>query len=297
MLANFTCLRALVLINHAMEELPNSIGKLKHLRYLDISKTNVKTLPVSINKLYNLQTLRVKYLIGLLVKFGNWIHSRHFIFEYGGKTRDYKGCQIKDLEGMNSLKGRENHRRSQKANLLKKSHNNALQFHWSGEEGENTNKVVSEEGNTGLTNVKRIGAEFYGHNAEVATSSGRGISAGGAMFPALITLHLVELGGLEQWLEALHPSPFVKVFPCLEELELTGLYKLSMCQINTNSPFNLSPPPSRKTDSLGRLPCHRMARISSLENMLRISSNSLVAMASQLSEAEEREHAFTSRGR
>jgi len=44
-------------------------------------------------------------------------------------------------------------------------------------------------------------------------------------------------------------------------------------------------------------PNARMARISSLENMLSISSNSLVAMASQLSEAEERDRAFTSRGR
>ncbi|KAL2458983.1 Kinesin-like protein FRA1 [Forsythia ovata] len=41
----------------------------------------------------------------------------------------------------------------------------------------------------------------------------------------------------------------------------------------------------------------RMARIASLQNMLSISSNSLVAMASQLSEAEERERAFSSRGR
>lgn len=44
-------------------------------------------------------------------------------------------------------------------------------------------------------------------------------------------------------------------------------------------------------------PNARVARISSLENMLSISSNSLVAMASQLSEAEERERAFTNRGR
>ncbi|CAI8599262.1 unnamed protein product [Vicia faba] len=44
-------------------------------------------------------------------------------------------------------------------------------------------------------------------------------------------------------------------------------------------------------------PNARMARIASLENMLSISSNSLVAMASQLSEAEERERAFTNRGR
>ncbi|KAM7278761.1 hypothetical protein ACFE04_005895 [Oxalis oulophora] len=44
-------------------------------------------------------------------------------------------------------------------------------------------------------------------------------------------------------------------------------------------------------------PNARMARISSLENMLSISSNSMVAMASQLSEAEERERGFTNRGR
>nr|GMD49677.1 kinesin-like protein KIN-4A isoform X1 [Ipomoea batatas] len=44
-------------------------------------------------------------------------------------------------------------------------------------------------------------------------------------------------------------------------------------------------------------PNARMARIASLEQMLSISSNSLVSMASQLSEAEEREQAFSNRGR
>nr|POE45838.1 kinesin-like protein kin-4a [Quercus suber] len=61
----------------------------------------------------------------------------------------------------------------------------------------------------------------------------------------------------------------------------------------------LSPP--RGKNGISRAssmsPNARMARISSLENMLSISSNSLVAMASQLSEAEERERAFTNRGR
>lgn len=44
-------------------------------------------------------------------------------------------------------------------------------------------------------------------------------------------------------------------------------------------------------------PNARMARIASLESMVSISSNTLVAMASQLSEAEERERAFTGRSR
>ncbi|KAG7024268.1 Kinesin-like protein KIN-4A, partial [Cucurbita argyrosperma subsp. argyrosperma] len=61
----------------------------------------------------------------------------------------------------------------------------------------------------------------------------------------------------------------------------------------------LSPP--RGKNGFARVssmsPTARMARITSLENMLSISSNSLVAMASQLSEAEERDRAFTNRGR
>ncbi|OAY70677.1 Kinesin-like protein BC2, partial [Ananas comosus] len=44
-------------------------------------------------------------------------------------------------------------------------------------------------------------------------------------------------------------------------------------------------------------PNARLARIATLESMVSISSNTLVAMASQLSEAEERERAFTGRGR
>ncbi|KAF6143958.1 hypothetical protein GIB67_017566 [Kingdonia uniflora] len=59
--------------------------------------------------------------------------------------------------------------------------------------------------------------------------------------------------------------------------------------------------PSRGKNGYSRVssmsPNSKIARIASLENMLGISSNTLVAMASQLSEAEERERAFTGRGR
>ncbi|XP_030950223.1 kinesin-like protein KIN-4A isoform X1 [Quercus lobata] len=70
-------------------------------------------------------------------------------------------------------------------------------------------------------------------------------------------------------------------------------------QVDEFASKGLSPP--RGKNGIARAssmsPNARMARISSLENMLSISSNSLVAMASQLSEAEERERAFTNRGR
>lgn len=58
-LTKFSNLRVLVLYDYDLEELPSSIGKMKHLKYLNTESTGITTLPNSIGKLYNLQTLRV----------------------------------------------------------------------------------------------------------------------------------------------------------------------------------------------------------------------------------------------
>ncbi|KAK4348841.1 hypothetical protein RND71_031596 [Anisodus tanguticus] len=70
-------------------------------------------------------------------------------------------------------------------------------------------------------------------------------------------------------------------------------------QVDEFASKGMSPPRGKNgfSRASSMSPNARMARISSLENMLGISSNSLVAMASQLSEAEERERAFSNRGR
>jgi hypothetical protein len=58
LLPKLRCLRAISLSHYQnMTKLPKSIGKIKHLRYLNLSFTAIKMLPDSLCKLCNLQTL------------------------------------------------------------------------------------------------------------------------------------------------------------------------------------------------------------------------------------------------
>ncbi|GMH05582.1 hypothetical protein Nepgr_007422 [Nepenthes gracilis] len=62
LISNFKCLRVLNLMGSEFVELPRSIGKLKHLRYLSLfSNCNIKSLPDSLCKLVNLQTLDLRH--------------------------------------------------------------------------------------------------------------------------------------------------------------------------------------------------------------------------------------------
>ncbi|XP_073261853.1 putative disease resistance protein RGA1 isoform X2 [Populus alba] len=60
LLANLKYLRILILTESEFDDLPNSIGSLLHLRYLDLSKNfRIRRLPHSICKLQNLQKLKL----------------------------------------------------------------------------------------------------------------------------------------------------------------------------------------------------------------------------------------------
>jgi Leucine-rich repeat (LRR) protein len=66
LITSFKCLRSLNLSDSYIQEVPNSIGKLKHLRYLNLSwNYHIKLLPTSITILQNLQTLILEHCRGL----------------------------------------------------------------------------------------------------------------------------------------------------------------------------------------------------------------------------------------
>ncbi|GMN31594.1 hypothetical protein TIFTF001_046530, partial [Ficus carica] len=78
-LSNLKLLRALG-FRIDTETLPNSLGKLKHLRYLKLSSYELKELPNSITELYNLHTLILSNcicLVSLPVDIKNLINLRH----------------------------------------------------------------------------------------------------------------------------------------------------------------------------------------------------------------------------
>ncbi|XWS74552.1 hypothetical protein CRYUN_Cryun01aG0007900 [Craigia yunnanensis] len=165
LLPNLRCLRVLSLGGYQITKLPDFIGDLKHLRYLDFSRTLIKCLPESISTLYNLETLLLREcqkLEKLPSEMENLVNLCYLditgAYRVEGMPNNFStlsdlqtlsnfilhkdnGYQIRELEDLSNLKGQlcisglENvveTRDAWKARLYDKSRLDKLELKWSG---------------------------------------------------------------------------------------------------------------------------------------------------------------------
>ncbi|GAV67029.1 NB-ARC domain-containing protein [Cephalotus follicularis] len=174
-LSTYKLLRALDLGDSEVKRVPPSIGKLKHLRYLDLSKNyNIRRLPRSISRLCNLHTLKLSScyeLIELPRDIRNMISLLHLIIDgccrltrmpkgLGKLTRlrtlslfvvGKKFSGLRELNELNNLRGElkivilENASSSESKDikyLKAKEYLQSLKLEWSGERSETDDDLM-----------------------------------------------------------------------------------------------------------------------------------------------------------
>ncbi|CDP13162.1 unnamed protein product [Coffea canephora] len=100
MLMKLKNLYVLFLSTETSQELPVSIGKLIHLRYVNLEESSISILPDSLCKLYNLQTLTLKFQMPLEMGRLTCLQTLEF-FNVGRE----KGRRIGELGSLKNLKG------------------------------------------------------------------------------------------------------------------------------------------------------------------------------------------------
>ncbi|KAF9660612.1 hypothetical protein SADUNF_SadunfUnG0007500 [Salix dunnii] len=101
---NLSCLRTLKLPGCGIEEVPSNIGKLIHLRHVDLSWNEIKELPEGMCELYNMQTLDVSgcsEVLKLPNSIGKLIKLRHLSVYHWD---DSSFVEMRGLEGLGCLR-------------------------------------------------------------------------------------------------------------------------------------------------------------------------------------------------
>ncbi|XP_078151139.1 disease resistance protein RGA2-like isoform X2 [Carex rostrata] len=239
----FSKLRVLDFCKCSIEKLPNSVGELVLLRYLGLSGTDVAELPTSVEKLYNLQTLRLSWEITHLPRgLNKLVNLRHFecfssLPEIGNLTSlqnldDFRvkseiGFEISQLKHLNEIRGSleildlkniKNRGEATEAHLKDKKHLQHLSLDWGDDDAMDGNLNAHLDVLEGLephSNLEKLEIEGYKSPMLPSWKFQQG------SHDNLISLKLRKCPSLEVL------PPIVTLFPCLGKITIEKLPKIT----------------------------------------------------------------------
>ncbi|XP_078150745.1 putative disease resistance protein RGA4 [Carex rostrata] len=240
----FSKLRVLEFCHCTIKKLPNSVGELVLLRYLGLYGTKVAELPTSVQKLYNLQTLRLSYEITHLPRgLNKLVNLRHIIGvtqtlpEIGKlsslqnldhfRVKNEKGFQISQLKHLNEIRGWltildlnniKNRGDATEAHLKDKKHLQHLSLEWGDDDAMDGNLNAHLEVLEGLephSNLKELEIRGYKSPNPPSWMNEQG------SHDNLISLELNECPSLEVL------PPISTLFPYLGKITIEKLPKIT----------------------------------------------------------------------
>ncbi|XP_065627020.1 putative disease resistance protein RGA4 [Quercus suber] len=248
-LLDLKCVRGLTLSGRHVEELPKSIGEFRHLRLLRIEQTNIKALPNSVTKLYNLQTLIIKscdllqelpndlrnltnlrhinirheYIKQLPINMGKLTCLQTLSFFVIGQDDGHRieevGC-LSQLRGELSIYNLElvrDKEEAKTANLVGKAGMQKLGFHWNSEREGYNNDADVLEGLQPHPHLKSLVIENFGGEKFPSWILAHDSSSGGLFhLDHLLKIHLKNCKKCEK-------IPTLGHLPSLKVLEINGM--------------------------------------------------------------------------